>query len=241
MISDARLLARALGVPYSDSFRALLTGAGGPSGLYRAGAEAMRLPAEHAARLEAWLSFTRRMLAPTKRRPIEGPDGVLAYLGREKSLLACECFWVVMLDSRGRPVGRRQIARGTLTACLVHPREVFAPAIRARAASVVVVHNHPSGDPAPSEEDLQLTDRLREAGELLGIPLVDHIVLGRDGHRSLGGSEESSRVHMAKEKPASYHERVAVHPHTRARGAGSHRMRRGPDPPLAQHGLLQSG
>jgi hypothetical protein len=212
MTSDARLLARALGVPFTESLHAALVAAGGPFGMYQAGAEALEVDEAAKARLEAWLAFTVRMLAPSKRRAIEGPDGVLAYLGREKSLLAAECFWVVMLDSRGRPLGRRQIARGTLTACLVHPREVFAPAIRARAASVVVVHNHPSGDPTPSAEDLLLTERLREAGELLGIPLVDHIVLGRDGYRSLGGADrgiaegggQDTRVHMAKEEPASY-------------------------------------
>jgi hypothetical protein len=234
MLSDARLLARALGIPFTRALQAALAAAGGPFGLYQAGAEALALDEPARARLEAWLAFTRRMLAAPKRRAIEGPDGVLAYLGREKSLLACECFWVVMLDSRGRPVGRSKVARGTLTACLVHPREVFAPAIRARAAGVVVVHNHPSGDPAPSVEDVRLTERLREAGDLLGIPLIDHIVLGRDGHRSLGGADrgiaegggEATSVHMAKEGAASYDARVAPPPVSSARGAAPLRVRR---------------
>ncbi len=113
---------------------------------------------------------------------------MVRYLAPRLAPLPVETFWVVMLDARGRPLGESQVGLGTLSACLVHPREVFAPALRARAASVVLVHNHPSGDPAPSEEDVALTVRLAEVGDLMGIPLLDHVVVGRAGHRSIGGA-----------------------------------------------------
>ncbi len=94
--------------------------------------------------------------------------------------------WVVALDARGRPIGADCVSKGTLTACLVHPREVFAVAIRARAAAVIVVHNHPSGDPEPSDEDHILTERLAGAGAILGMPLLDHIIVTGRAFRSLG-------------------------------------------------------
>jgi DNA repair protein RadC len=77
------------------------------------------------------------------------------------------------------------ISQGTLTASLVHPREVFRPALREAAAAVVLVHNHPSGDPTPSREDREITTRLAEAGDLLGIPVLDHVVVAERGYASL--------------------------------------------------------
>lgn len=76
------------------------------------------------------------------------------------------------------------MSRGTLTAALVHPREVFRPAILASAAAIVLVHNHPSGDPEPSEEDLAITRRLIQVGELHGIGVLDHVIIAKDGHVS---------------------------------------------------------
>jgi DNA repair protein RadC len=76
------------------------------------------------------------------------------------------------------------VSIGTLTASLVHPREVFGPAIRARAAALVVVHNHPSGDPEPSPEDCALTERLKDGARLLGVDLLDHVVVARGGYVS---------------------------------------------------------
>ena len=85
---------------------------------------------------------------------------------------------VVLLDRKNAPIGINTISIGSLTASLVHMREVFKPAILANAASFICCHNHPSSDPAPSREDRALTQRLVEAGKLLGIALVDHIILG---------------------------------------------------------------
>jgi DNA repair protein RadC len=89
-----------------------------------------------------------------------------------------ECFRALYLDAKGRLLHEEAISSGTLTASLVHPREVFGPALVRRAAAVVVGHNHPSGDPEPSEEDRATTRRLVRAGRLLGIELLDHVVCG---------------------------------------------------------------
>ncbi len=89
-----------------------------------------------------------------------------------------EEFHALLLDAKHCLIGHRLISVGSLQSSIVHPREVFRPAIRLAAAAIVVGHNHPSGDPRPSEEDEAVTDRLREVGRVLGIPLLDHLVLG---------------------------------------------------------------
>lgn len=88
-----------------------------------------------------------------------------------------EHFLVLCLNARRQLVKSEVVSVGTLSASLVHPREVFSPAIAAGAAAIVAIHNHPSGDPSPSAEDREATRRLQRAGELLGIPLVDHVVV----------------------------------------------------------------
>ena len=92
-----------------------------------------------------------------------------------------EYFWCLALDGKNRASSLHVISVGSLTAALVHPREVFKPAILGNAAAIILAHNHPSGDPAPSAEDLALTKRLCEVGELVGIRVLDHIVLGEAG------------------------------------------------------------
>ncbi len=89
-----------------------------------------------------------------------------------------ETFWTILLDGKNRILRAEAISEGTLTSSLVHPRETFGPAVRESAASVIFVHNHPSGDPSPSREDRLLTRRLVSAGELLGIKVLDHIIVG---------------------------------------------------------------
>lgn len=89
-----------------------------------------------------------------------------------------EVFIALLLDSKNRVLREVQISEGSLTASIVHPREVFVPVVRESAAAVLFVHNHPSGDPTPSREDLEITDRLRQAGELMGVRVLDHIIIG---------------------------------------------------------------
>lgn len=89
-----------------------------------------------------------------------------------------ESFWVVLLDRRSHPIGRTMVSLGTLTSTLIHPREVFRPAILGSAAAIIVAHNHPSGDPAPSAADISITRKLRESSKVLEIDLLDHVVVG---------------------------------------------------------------
>lgn len=95
-----------------------------------------------------------------------------------------EYFVCLSLDSGNRPIRRRTVTIGTLTATLVHPREVFAGPLQDRAATVVVAHNHPSGDPEPSRDDIKTTQQLIAAGQLLGIKVADHIIVTRQDHYS---------------------------------------------------------
>lgn len=90
-----------------------------------------------------------------------------------------EQFWVVLLDRKNRPKGRIMITLGTVGNALAHPREVFRPAIVGGASAIICVHNHPSGDPAPSAADVQLTRQLAEAAKVVDIMLQDHVIIGR--------------------------------------------------------------
>ena len=95
-----------------------------------------------------------------------------------------EQFLVVLLDNKHRVLEEVNVTQGLLNKSLVHPREVFARAVEARAAALVCVHNHPSGDPEPSPEDRRITERLVESGKLIGISVLDHVVVGRDDYFS---------------------------------------------------------
>lgn len=97
----------------------------------------------------------------------------------------CECFGVLLLNTRRRVKGHQLVSTGTLDTILVHPREVFRLAIAANAAAILVAHNHPSGEPSPSEADIKVTRDLIRAGQLLKIELLDHVVIGNPTHRSL--------------------------------------------------------
>jgi DNA repair protein RadC len=84
----------------------------------------------------------------------------------------------LLLDGKNRVIREERVSEGSLNQSIVHPREVFNPAVRESAAAIIIVHNHPTGDPSPSREDLEITRRLKEAGDLLGIRLLDHIIIG---------------------------------------------------------------
>jgi DNA repair protein RadC len=111
---------------------------------------------------------------------IRGPDDVLGQV-RDLSRARREHFVVLLLNARHELQCRETVSIGSLNASIVHPREVFLPAILHSAASVVLVHNHPSGDPEPSEEDLSITKRLVEVGELVGIGVLDHVIVASRG------------------------------------------------------------
>jgi DNA repair protein RadC len=144
-----------------------------------------------AARLIAALELGRRVaLAPAadRRRLLRAHD-VAAILWGRLAHLAHEEFWAVLMNARLQEIRCVQIARGGLTQCSVSPREAFAPALVHRAPAVAFVHNHPSGDPAPSAEDQRLQLLLDEAGRALGIRVVDHLVLAEGGlHSAVEGA-----------------------------------------------------
>ena len=96
-----------------------------------------------------------------------------------------EHFYALLLDTKNRIISEQLISVGTLNASLIHPREVFNPAIKASANAIILVHNHPSGDCKPSKEDIHVTKMLNEAGELIGIKVLDHVVVGKDGFESV--------------------------------------------------------
>jgi DNA repair protein RadC len=125
---------------------------------------------------------TRRIEAGT---PIHDPADVFRHFHPRLRDAAQERFLVLLLDGRHRLIREELVSHGTLTASLVHPREVFRPALRACAAAVILVHNHPSGDPTPSPEDREVTRRLARAGEILGVAVVDHVVVAERGYCSL--------------------------------------------------------
>jgi len=89
-----------------------------------------------------------------------------------------EYFLTLLLDGKNRIIREEQISEGSLNQSIVHPREVFSPAVKESAAAVILIHNHPSGDPAPSREDREITRRLKEAGDIMGIRVLDHIIIG---------------------------------------------------------------
>lgn len=103
---------------------------------------------------------------------------VFEYFHHEMRDSRKEQFLVLLLDTKNRIIRKIMVSEGSLNQSIVHPREVFAPAIRESAAAVIFVHNHPSGDPAPSKEDKELTHRLHEAGKLLGLRVLDHVIIG---------------------------------------------------------------
>jgi DNA repair protein RadC len=113
---------------------------------------------------------------------------VYAALGPTLARKKQERFLVVAHDARNRIIAKHLVALGSLAACVVHPREVFAPLIRDRAAAAILVHCHPSGDPLPSPDDIVLTERLAKAGQMLGIAVLDHLVVGREGYYSFRDS-----------------------------------------------------
>ncbi|MBI5710601.1 MAG: DNA repair protein RadC [Candidatus Eisenbacteria bacterium] len=191
-LADAELLALVLG-----------SGSAGRSALRIGRALARRSPAElagwssarwllvpgvgpaRAAALAAAFELGRRAAERTPGGDaIRGPEDVLAHV-RDLPRARKEHFVVLLLNARHEMQARETVSIGSLNASIVHPREVFQPAILHSAASVVLVHNHPSGDPEPSEEDLSITKRLVQVGELVGIGVLDHVIVAARGVVSL--------------------------------------------------------
>ena len=194
--SDVELLALVLdGGAASEAGRALaerlLDAAGGVERLDRLDRRTWAALGERsgrrAATLAAALEVGRRAAATPLRAggPVKDAAAVHAHFRGRLPQLDREVFYVLLLDGKNRVQSEVRVSEGSLTAALVHPREVFAPAIRDAAAALILVHNHPSGDPTPSAEDRAITERLRQVGELVGIRVLDHVVIGRGRYASM--------------------------------------------------------
>ena len=122
---------------------------------------------------------------PIRGHRLAGASEVWAHMRARLADLPVEEFWAIAVDVRHRVVVDQLLARGSLAGVEIHPRDVFRPLIRAGAAAVIFCHNHPSGDPAPSRADIELTERLREVGDLCGISVLDHVVVAAEGYVSL--------------------------------------------------------
>lgn len=196
-LTDAELLALVLGTTGRGSggvmqtCRGLLERFGGLDGLGRSRPGAlMQVPGIGRARacaLAAVIELARRLEGAGGRSGGAISCSADAYraIKARLALLDHERFLTLALDAKHQVLAIEQVAQGSVTSVDVHPREVFAASIRQAAVAVIVAHNHPSGDPEPSRNDLQLTARLRQGGEILGIPLLDHLIVGQGRYVSL--------------------------------------------------------
>lgn len=149
--------------------------------------ETFGLPKFKIEQLKAFREISRRLY---EAKPYEGarvtsPEVVFDILKNRSMHLEVEVFTAVLLDTKNQVKEVVEISSGTLNCCVVHPRDVFKAAIRRNCNSLIVSHNHPSGDPTPSSEDINITKRLVEAGNIIGIKVLDHIIIGNDTYTSL--------------------------------------------------------
>lgn len=195
VLADAELIALVLrtGDRQRDAWdlsRRLLGQCGGLTGLSGETTATLRThsgvgPAKAASLMAAFELGRRALGAPLEPgQSISCPIDVQRHFQPRLRALRRESFHVLLLDGRHRLLAFENVSVGTLTASLVHPREVFREAIRCAAAAMLLVHNHPSGDPSPSAEDRDVTRRLRSAGELLGIRVLDHVIVAERGYFS---------------------------------------------------------
>jgi DNA repair protein RadC len=195
-LSNAELIAILLrvGVPGENAVQVgqrLLQQFGGLAGLHRATFD--EVCAQHgiaeakASQIKAAIELGRRMTveAPEERPAIHSPEDAAALVKYEMSALEQEELRVLLLDTRNRVLGVVTIYRGSLNSSQVRVGELFKPAIRRNAAAVIIVHNHPSGDPSPSPDDVALTRAIVQAGILLDIEVLDHLVIGQGRYVSL--------------------------------------------------------
>ena len=195
-LGDNELLAVVIGsgsrdVDALELANRLIERAGGVHGLMRLGLDRLRVvsgvgPAR-AAQVIAAVELGRRTLvrAIAERPKLSTPRELATYLLPQYGTADVEQFGIVMLDTKHRVIRVRIVSIGSLDSTVVHPREVFREAASAAAAAIVLFHNHPSGDPTPSADDLALTTRMVNAGDIMGIDVVDHLILAEQRYFSL--------------------------------------------------------
>mgnify|MGYP005806330123 FL=1 len=197
-LSDADLLALLWGTGLRgqsavELAQAVLGRTGGIAGLLGLGLndwlDQPGLGPAKAGQLWAALELARRAQRSSERTRITSPRAAGAYLLPRCQGWSEERFGLLALNAKGDLLAERILSQGTATATLISPREFFREALRYGASTALAFHNHPSGDPAPSREDIQLTRRLQAAGESLGVPLADHLILGRERYHSFRAAE----------------------------------------------------
>lgn len=157
-----------------------------------------------ACQIKSCVEIGRRLLTvkDNEKIKISSPDDIAFLVMEEMRYLSKEHFRAIFLNTKNIVISIKDISIGSLNSSIVHPREVFVEAIKMSAASIIVCHNHPSGDPTPSDEDIKVTKRLKDAGNILGIDLLDHIIIGDGKYISLREKNiiwhlERSRKHGA--------------------------------------------
>jgi len=197
-LADAELLALLWGTGRQgqsavELAQAVLGCSGGVAGLLSLGLQDwLNLPGlgpAKAGQLWAALELARRAQRSTERPRITSPRAAGDYLLPRCQGWTEERFGLLALNAKGDLLAERILSQGTATATLISPREFFREALRYGATTALAFHNHPSGDPTPSREDIQLTRRLQAAGESLGVPLADHLVVGRERYHSFRAAE----------------------------------------------------
>ncbi len=194
-LTDAELLAILLrtgnaGASALDHARILLTQFGGIKGIDDAPARELSaikgIGSAKSAQLKAGLEIGRRLGREKWEagRSLRSSEDVFRHFAEQMEKEKRELFYVVLLNNKNKKIREVKISEGSLTASLVHPREVYNPVIRESAAAVIFVHNHPSGDPAPSPEDIEITRRLKQVGEVMGVRVLDHVVIGHGRYYS---------------------------------------------------------
>lgn len=194
-VGDEELLSIVLGTGVRDRpalivANDLVRASGGVAALSRATPRELSLVtgvgAARAARIAAAFELGRRAIESEQRREtLARPDDVFRLVHPRVAGLPQELFFILGVDIRNGLLDVVEVARGSVHGVEVHPREVFRPLVRMAAAGAVLAHNHPTGDPTPSAEDIQLTRRLREVGNMIGIPVIDHVVIGETTFRSI--------------------------------------------------------
>ena len=195
-LSDAELLAVVLrsgtrGCDVMRLSRKILTEGGSLRGLLRLTAEDLQqypgIGQVKALQLLATIEIARRVLTIGEAAPLmDNPQRIYDWLRPMAEGEAVEKFWVLSLNRKNRLLRCQAVTSGTATASLVHPREVFREAIRNSASALVCAHNHPSGDPSPSQADIRATRQLREAAKVIQLDLLDHVIIGQREHDPAG-------------------------------------------------------
>jgi DNA repair protein RadC len=196
-LSDAELLAIILqsgqkGVTVVELSHKVLLEAGSIDGLFDMSLEELRsisgIGRVKALNIKAALELGQRATAKRagrKRHKVHGPNDLFAYIESQLRFQPREQFFIIMLDTRNRIIRHVLISSGGLSSSVIQPRDIFREAVKANAAAIVLVHNHPSGDAMPSEADRTSTQRLSEMGQMMGVQVLDHIVVGSEGSMSL--------------------------------------------------------